>query len=901
MSDNNKNGNDADWSAASNKTRVDQLPTDSTVFRRKDASSDTPQQRAGVAPRLPVDASHIPPSQPDDQPKAPPPNDNHATIVRQHRPAGNDATRLKPAGLSGIAPNSGLQDKGHTPTRPIIQSPGNVASHPSTPHAAPLGVLKGRFTLEKIIGAGGMGVVYKATDRLKIEAHDQDPHVAIKVLSEEFKSHPEAFIALQRESRKTQRIAHPNVVKVYDFDRDDDIVFMTMEYMEGQPLDQLIKQYSATGLPHDDAWSIMYGLCSALIHAHEEKIVHSDFKPGNIFVTDGGIPKIFDFGIARAVANIDRSNSKSEDRTVFDAGSLGALTPAYASMEMLIGKEPDVRDDIYALGCIAYEMLTGEHPFNRIPADEAYTSKLKPRRIPGLKKRQWKAIEKALAFRREDRLNSVDEFYHLIQPKRKRVSIFAATTVVLTAIGLSTYFIVSNTPTPEPQPTIQVDEIEFKIRYDLFKEKIERLINEPSFSPDWENAIWDEISGMTDLQGSKPDEWLLATTRKVYVLYISKYNELLQDQHFDRAQTLLDNAYRYASDTQQLNLEKQKLSDLVRQNAELARQDAEHKKALAEANHRAQQARDARSREETDRQNTFDLALRNLNQQLQCTSNLNMRDFGIAIDKVRSLDSSRYADLQNNIIVALAECIAQTGKSQPERALEAKSYALRIFPNNTLIADISITPRDACDRSLAGLGQHRVCRDNITGGGTGPAMVVIPGNGKLPVLAIGKYEVSVSEINQYCNATRSCNLLDAGGDGMPAVNISVNIANGYVRWLTNVTQQRYRIPTHEEWMHAANATNSSHDANRNCQLNTRGMEKGGQLVRSNTGAPNGWGVVNYLGNAREWVFDQGRDLLAVGGSFDDPMDRCTVNAAEMHSGNADSTTGFRVVREIAAR
>lgn len=115
------------------------------------------------------------------------------------------------------------------------------------------GVLKGRFILAKIVGSGGMGVVYKAKDLLKVEAKDRDPFVAIKVLSEEFKSHPEAFISLQRESRKSQRIAHPNIVNVYDFDRDGDVVFMTMEYMDGRPLDKMLRQYKSTGLPSDDA------------------------------------------------------------------------------------------------------------------------------------------------------------------------------------------------------------------------------------------------------------------------------------------------------------------------------------------------------------------------------------------------------------------------------------------------------------------------------------------------------------------------------------------------------------------------------------------------------------------------------------------------------------------------
>lgn len=754
-------------------------------------------------------------------------------------------------------------------------------------------VLKGRFVLEKVIGVGGMGVVYKATDKLKVEAHDREPHVAIKVLSEEFKSHPESFIALQRESRKTQRIAHPNVVKVYDFDRDGDIVFMTMEYMEGRPLDQIVKQYSSTGLPRDDVWTILNGLCSALIHAHAEKIVHSDFKPGNIFITDAGYPKIFDFGIARAVASVDRQTGKHQDRTVFDAGSLGALTPAYASLEMLLGKEPDIRDDLFALGCIAYEMLTGEHPYKRIPADEAYKSRLKPAKIPGIKARQWRAIEKALAFRREDRLASVEEFHQLIQPKRRSLALLFATVVVVAAIT-TVLLVLENTRTPQETSELQLDEIEFKIRYDLFREKIEKLVAEPRFSPDWEASLWDEVSGLQTLLGERRDEWVVSTRAAIYRLYQQKYQEFVQAKNFSRAGAILDNAVRYTDNPAWVTEQKQHLAELERQEAE--RQSA----ALAERQ-RSREVHDSQVRVEERRNDLFDLALRNVNQQLQCQGRLNMRDFGIAVDKLRSTDAARYAKLESNIIVRLSECITQVGKSQPERALEAKNYALRIFDNNRLIAAINITPRDACDRSLAGLGargDRAICRDKFADGGTGPVMIVIPDGRAISSFAIGKYEVSVREFNQYCKATGACGAVSGQDDALPIVNITLSQANGYIRWLNNGTQQKYRLPTRSEWMHAANATNQSHDPNRNCQLNSRGIEKGGKLVRANTGMQNSWGLVNYLGNAQEWVYDKSRNLLAVGGSFEDPMDRCDVSAMTGHAGQADMRTGFRVVREL---
>ena len=755
-------------------------------------------------------------------------------------------------------------------------------------------VLKGRFTLEKVIGVGGMGVVYKASDRLKVEAHDREPYVAIKVLSEEFKAHPESFIALQRESRKTQRMAHPNVVKVFDFDRDGDIVFMTMEYMEGRALDQIISQYRATGLPQADVWNITHGLCSALIHAHQENIVHSDFKPGNIFITNAGMPKIFDFGIARAVAVVDRQGSGARDVTVFDAGSLGALTPAYASMEMLLGEQPDVRDDLYALGCIVYEMLTGEHPFDRLPADEAWKRGLRPKKIAAIKRRQWKALEKALAFRREDRAASVAEFYEAILGKAKPSYVLAATILTVTLITAATYLIVTNRPSPQKQSEIQLSEIEFGIRFNLFKDKIQRLIADPRFTDAWEAAVFEEVSGMKALLGKRTDDWFTAAIAQIYDLYIGAYKQSVEKKEYARAGALLTNAYRYATDTQFLDGERTRL-------AELLREEEQRRKTLADERDRATVAREAKAVDQKARTDIFDLALKNVNQQLRCEGGLNMRDLGVAIEKLRSVDRARYNGLEQKVIVSLAACIVNIGKTQPESAMEAKNYARRLFPDNRLIAGIQIAPRDACSKSLAGLGARdaAVCRDRIAGGGNGPALVVVPSAGNMPAFAIGKYEVSVKEINQFCRATHTCTPIAGAADAMPATKITVETATEYVRWLSRITGQKYRLPARGEWTHAARAGGSAHDPNRNCAFSTRGIEKGQQLVRVNVGVQNRWGLVNYLGNSQEWVYDNGRKLVAAGGSYEDAMERCDIDSVMAHAGSADSKTGFRVVRDIA--
>ena len=279
----------------------------------------------------------------------------------------------------------------------------------------PGSVLKDRFQIDDVLGVGGMGTVYRGRDLIKVEARDRNPYVAVKVLNEDFKKHPDSFIALQREASRQQRLAHPNIATVYDFDRTrGGTVFLTMELLEGEPLNTFIKKKVRPqgGLPFAEAFPMIEGLGKALIYAHEHHIVHSDFKPGNCFQTNEGVMKVLDFGIARAVKNPAQADG---EKTLFDAGDLGALTPAYASAEMMEGEEPDPRDDLYALACVSYELLTGKHPFNKLPANSARDNNLIPLPVKGLKRRQMKGLMRGLAFARADRSRNVAEFLHQLE------------------------------------------------------------------------------------------------------------------------------------------------------------------------------------------------------------------------------------------------------------------------------------------------------------------------------------------------------------------------------------------------------------------------------------------------------------------------------------------------------
>lgn len=292
-------------------------------------------------------------------------------------------------------------------------------------------ILNNRFVLEATLGAGGMGTVYRAKDLRKVEANDPNPYVAVKVLNDDFKHHPDAFVTLQREASRSHILSHPNIVTVHDFDRDGDVIFMTMELLQGQGLENLIRQHKGRGLPKDQALKIIRDVGLALAYAHQKHIVHSDLKPGNIFVTADGA-KVLDFGIARL--------TNQAAGTDFDAGSLGALTPAYASLEMLNGEAPHPGDDVYAAAIIAYELFTGVHPFGRKSADVAEQEKLRPSPVKSLNKQQWRTLAAALKLRRQERLGDITRFYRgLTQRSRSIKGLLIGTVAASALVAVAAY------------------------------------------------------------------------------------------------------------------------------------------------------------------------------------------------------------------------------------------------------------------------------------------------------------------------------------------------------------------------------------------------------------------------------------------------------------------------------
>jgi len=259
-------------------------------------------------------------------------------------------------------------------------------------------ILRDRFILDTEIGRGGMGYVYSAVDRRRLEAGHGQPYVAVKLLNENFQHDSEALRLLEAEARKSQALAHPNITTVYDFDRDKADVFIVMELLRGTGLDRKLGQTMGQPLSPGECARVLKGTCAGLAYAHSRGVVHSDLKPGNIFLLTDGTIKLLDFGLAAAA-------SASADHPIQDS-----LTAAYASPEQFRRAERDPRDDIFALGCIAYQVLTGRHPFQSQPIDEAARDGLKPEPIEGLYPQAWDTIKKALDFERDQRLGDVNAF-----------------------------------------------------------------------------------------------------------------------------------------------------------------------------------------------------------------------------------------------------------------------------------------------------------------------------------------------------------------------------------------------------------------------------------------------------------------------------------------------------------
>ena len=267
-----------------------------------------------------------------------------------------------------------------------------------------IGQTLAHYRITAAIGAGGMGEVYRATDT------KLDRDVAVKVLPAEMASSPERLERFRREARAVAALNHPHIVTIYSVEEADGVHFLTMELVEGQPLDRVVPE---GGLPLDRLLGIATGLADALAAAHDKGIVHRDLKPANVMVTTDGRVKVLDFGLARMTGPQPEQTAGSElptDLRTREGVVMG--TVPYMSPEQVSGLEVDHRTDLFSLGIILYEMASGQRPFQGRSSAELASAILRdtPRplaeRRGGLPPALGQVIERCLEKSPADRVSS---------------------------------------------------------------------------------------------------------------------------------------------------------------------------------------------------------------------------------------------------------------------------------------------------------------------------------------------------------------------------------------------------------------------------------------------------------------------------------------------------------------
>jgi serine/threonine protein kinase len=312
------------------------------------------------------------------------------------------------------APPFALDSRDRSGTQDLAQEPNVDAPQQSTAAVAPTknterraprtiapgAVLKDRYLLEKSLGTGGTALVFAARDLHAPHKSAPRARLAIKVPRPDAKDLARGVTRLEHEFRHAHPLGHPNIVQVFDFITDDQSCFMTMELIEGKSLTALMREPTAISDARKRA--ILRSCADALSHAHRNEIVHGDFKPANVLVNANGSVKVFDFGAATAASGED---------TRIPAG-----TPAYASPEVLSGQRPERRDDVFSFACVAYELLTDQHPFERRSSLEAREQGMLPARAWNLSASQWLALLSALSWDRQQRPADIESLVEALVP-----------------------------------------------------------------------------------------------------------------------------------------------------------------------------------------------------------------------------------------------------------------------------------------------------------------------------------------------------------------------------------------------------------------------------------------------------------------------------------------------------
>ena len=310
-------------------------------------------------------------------------------VAREAPPA-----REVPVARDIVAPSRVEQTDAH-PRREDTQSSDSVGELKAG------SVLRRRYRIEAVVGQSGMGTVFQVLDEFRLEAPGTQ-RLAVKVLHPAVAKRAELLAELRREFQSLQFLSHPNIIRVFDFDRDGPLVFFTMELLTGAPLSRILQARKLIPLDRPQALGVIREIGNALAYAHRRGAVHGDLNLQNIFITGSGELRVMGFGASYKTRQISQSPDPET--------TLPFSKSTFASCQVLEGERADARDDVFSLGCLAYLLLSGAQPFGKRTAIEARDAKSKPRRPANVSHRQWRALRSALRWERESRPTEVLEW-----------------------------------------------------------------------------------------------------------------------------------------------------------------------------------------------------------------------------------------------------------------------------------------------------------------------------------------------------------------------------------------------------------------------------------------------------------------------------------------------------------
>jgi hypothetical protein len=821
-------------------------------------------------------------------------------------------------------------------------TPTDTVAEGSTPR-----VLKSRFVLDDRLGTGGMGTVYRAKDLRKVEARDRFPYVAVKVLNADIRRHPEAFIALEREASRSQQLSHHNIVSIYDFDKDGDVPFMTMELLQGRELATMLNAYPH-GLPANMAWEVIEGMCAGLTYAHANGVVHADFKPGNVFVTDQNVVKILDFGLARAV----RMQHDGGEETAFDPSELAAMTPVYASLEMIRGEVPEARDDLYSLAVVIYMVLTGRHPWNRLPADEAQAQNLVPERPVQLSLSQWRALRSALAFNRQDRLAGVAELRKALMHKYPWRNTALSATAAAMLVAVTGFWVIEGAQLEDVR-----DEVRQVTLLDMQSARVSSLIEEPALDPVWFERLNAELQSLDAVDNADTayplyrkqavevvaEAMLAAEQSETAVQYfldgqsfasgeelesalverlvremahahadlkagdaarvVSVAHQLAYLQNVtDRVSALLTAAHVEALAGERARL----LESLTMAGLQLRRQGHQnHVRELVTAIRPLPASAEAikklapvaaaktpvkpRVAKEDDRKTEVEAkasprAMGELRQVL-AASCLRFDLMALAeVLRAHGGDASFRREAGEQSNRRIAACIEELSAVDAELARGLSRDAEVVLDG---LVEVDVVVPDPClAPGPAGVTPH-TCRDQASFG-LPPEVIVLADPAGRYRLAVTREEISARDFAAYCAASGRCSIEPSN---YPVTGVPPHVVRRYAVWLSQATGETYRLPTRNEWQWLAEqgAGGTKHCVGKVIKR-TRPMVTSAGLAGQN-------GLLHLFGNVRELVVD-GNTLVAASGSWKDSMENCGPDSMQSLGSGGDDSTGFRFVREL---